>query len=153
MALTAKRFLRISKAKHREVECWREDISIQRDSGTEVADLLLRVAAVRWKLASVHLRQAKASMSIRNPLYRAAVSRFYYAMYQAMRACVFVAYDGDDHESHDQLPLKVPKDFPHPDVWQTKLKSARLERNAANYDPYPQSDKAWSNAGANSLTR
>src|SRR5277367_6093220 len=122
MALPSKRLLRISKAKHHETELWREGISIQHDSGAQVADLLLQVAAARWRLASAHLRQARISMDAERPLFRAAVSRFYYSMYQAMRACVFLANDGDDHEAHEKLPLKVPQDFQDPDTWQTKLK-------------------------------
>ncbi len=64
-------------------------------------------------------------------------------MYHAMRAAAFVYHDGDDHESHSDLPLHVPPDFPNSANWQNELKNARLMRNAADYDPYPRADSFW----------
>jgi hypothetical protein len=63
-------------------------------------------------------------------------------MYQAMRAAVYIAHGGDDHEEHSKLPSHVPTDFPEQD-WQTRLKDARLVRNDADYDPYPVANRDW----------
>lgn len=58
-------------------------------------------------------------------------------MYHALRAVVFFQHEGDDHESHGALPAQIPKDFPNGAVWGNDLKSARENRNSADYDPYP----------------
>ena len=83
-------------------------------------------------------------MKPRPALYRSAISRYYYAMYHAMRACVFISNSGDEHEEHSRLPLQVPSNFdPAGRDWQAKLKSARLDRNRADYEPYPKENNAW----------
>ncbi len=64
-------------------------------------------------------------------------------MYHAMRAAAYLSYGGDDHESHSELPKKVPDDFPDQALWKNDLKDARLARNAADYDPYPRGRKSW----------
>lgn len=76
------------------------------------------------------------------PMYRDALSRYYYSMYHAMRAVVFFVEDGDDFQGHSKLPGKTPDDFPQATLWQNALKDARTKRNAADYDPYPKSDRA-----------
>jgi uncharacterized protein (UPF0332 family) len=65
-------------------------------------------------------------------------------MYHAARAVVFFTYRGDDHQSHQDLPKQLPKDFAERVRWENDIKIARLERNRADYDPYPKSDKAFS---------
>jgi len=74
------------------------------------------------------------------PMYRVAVSRGYYAMYHCLRATAFFYHKGDDHEQHTVLQSKLPRDLPNRDDWANSLKSARLERNRADYDPYPRTD-------------
>lgn len=76
-------------------------------------------------------------------MHRLAVTRFYYAMYHAMRAVVFLEYDGDDYEDHRTLHTKPVGALPAASQWQNKLKNARTFRNQADYDPYPRSDAAW----------
>ena len=88
-------------------------------------------------------KQANKLLSSSPPQYRSAVSRYYYCMYHAMRACAFIYHKGDDFEEHRVLPLKLPKDFDPGTNWQNMLKNARLLRNRADYDAYPKSDKAW----------
>ena len=76
-------------------------------------------------------------------MYRIAVARFYYAMYHALRAVIYLEYDGDDHEEHRHLPTKEVPSLPGDPQWRNKIKSARAYRNQADYDPYPMSDKTW----------
>lgn len=77
------------------------------------------------------------------PLYRDAVSRFYYGMYHGLRAVSYHFHGGDDHEAHSELPRYVPAGFPDADLWSNRLKSARERRNSADYDPHPASPAAW----------
>ena len=64
-------------------------------------------------------------------------------MYHIFRAVVFFVVGGDDHENHSVLQNHIPSDFPNQAIWQNKLKTARLERNRADYDPYPSFDKSF----------
>jgi hypothetical protein len=64
-------------------------------------------------------------------------------MYHAARSVVFIAQGGDDYEAHTELPKHLPKDLPSRDQWENELKTARYERNRADYDPYPKSDTAF----------
>lgn len=89
-------------------------------------------------------------ISARPPLYRGALSRFYYSMYHSMRAVVYFSHEGDDFQAHSKLPGYTPDDFPEASLWQNALKDARTRRNAADYDAYPKSDKAY-RAGALAL--
>lgn len=100
----------------------------------------MRVAYDRIKLANLHLRQASASSRTKIPQHRSTVSRAYYAMYHAARAVTYISIGGDDHEQHSILPTKLPADFPDCQEWKNRLKTARLERNRADYDPYPAGD-------------
>jgi hypothetical protein len=67
-------------------------------------------------------------------------------MYHTMRAVVFFVERGDDFEEHSKLPGRTPADFPDAATWQNALKDARLSRNAADYDPYPKSDRSYKKA-------
>jgi uncharacterized protein (UPF0332 family) len=67
--------------------------------------------------------------------WRTAISRAYYCLYHIFRAVVFYSSGGDDHEKHPELPKHIPADFPDSANWSNKLKSARLERNKADYEP------------------
>jgi uncharacterized protein (UPF0332 family) len=140
----AKRRLRVSLATTEVIGFWNEGVSLAKDSGQSVVQLLQKVAADRWSFAAIQYRHASTLMNQSAPLYRSAISRYYYAMYHAMRACVFLACPGDDHQKHSELPLNVPKDFdPKGANWQGKLKDARLARNRADYEPYPKANTAW----------
>lgn len=81
-------------------------------------------------------------LKMRPPLYRDAVSRYYYSMYHAMRAVVFYVEYGDDYQAHSELPNRTPTDFTNASSWQNTLKDARERRNAVDYEPYPKSDAA-----------
>lgn len=141
--LTHQRLLRLGQAKNAVLNDWREGASICNDSGLTINQLVLHVAADRWKLAYEHRRDGNRLMAMPVPPFRSAISRYYYAMYHSMRAAAFVYYDGDDHESHSNLPTHVPDDFPNVATWKNTLKNARLTRNAADYDPYPRRVAHW----------
>jgi len=109
-------------------------------TGFQVDDLAAKVALDRLALGAALHREARAAMK-RNPAsYRNAISRGYYAMYQTFRGIVFLVSGGDDHEKHSDLPGHLPKDFPGVSYWENALKTARLERNRADYEPYPRKD-------------
>jgi hypothetical protein len=64
-------------------------------------------------------------------------------MYHSMRAVVYFSHGGDDYQAHSKLPGYTPVDFPQASLWQNTLKDARTRRNAADYDAYPKSDRAY----------
>jgi uncharacterized protein (UPF0332 family) len=133
---------RVLKAQKRELSVWREGLYLERSSGRSLEELRSRGTADRLELAVRFRRQADRMVQIRPPLYRDAVSRYYYSMYHAMRAVVFYVEYGDDYQEHSELPKRTPKDFPTASLWQNTLKDARERRNAVDYEPYPKSDAA-----------
>jgi uncharacterized protein (UPF0332 family) len=140
--LSHERLNRIAKADGKLVNHWREGVSIEEDSESKIEDLVKRVAADRWRLAQIHKRNADEFL--RYPtMYRAAISRYYYSMYHAIRACAYVFHGGDDFEDHSTLPQNIPDDYPKRTQCQSALKNARLARNRADYDPYPGSWQSW----------
>ena len=75
--------------------------------------------------------------------YRSCISRNYYAMYHGARAVVFGTHFGDDFEAHSALPRNLPSSLPSRVLRETELTDARLLRNQADYDSYPQSENDW----------
>lgn len=120
-------------------------------TGYDIKQLRNKAALDRIALAASFLRDARAAYEDGVKLNRTAVSRAYYSMYHALRAATFLVYGGDDHEQHTVLPSKLPQDFPDCARWQNTLKNARLERNRADYDPYPRNDKQFEKAAADLL--
>lgn len=143
--LPNKRLIDISKAPKNIITHWKFGVLIESDSGRPISHLTYLVAADRWYLAYEYKRHANRLLKLRPALYRSAISRYYYSMYHAMRACSYVFHGGDDYERHNDLPSHIPLDFPPSPKgnWQNTLKDARETRNRADYDPYPKSDKAW----------
>ena len=137
------RLLRVTTAKKQLVLDWREGVSLEADTGRTIDDLRQRAVADRIQLAYDFRRRGNSLMRQSPPLYRDAVSRFYYAMYHAMRAVVYFAERGDDHQEHRDLPPKTPSDFPQSSIWANDLKSARERRNSADYEPYPKTNESW----------
>jgi len=115
--------------------------SLVQRTGYQIKELRSKAADDRLALARALLRDASAAMLTSPALYRTAVSRSYYSMYHALRAAAYLYHGGDDHEQHTVLPSKIPDDFPDKKNWENTLKNARLERNRADYDPYPRSDR------------
>jgi hypothetical protein len=125
--LPHERLKRVSQARIKDTNLWKEGVSLETDAACSIQILLCVVATDRWRLARNFRLQAKKMMSPANSNFRSAISRFYYSMYHAMRASVFIDKEGDDHEEHSKLPLQVPMDFDPMGVdWQIKLKDARL---------------------------
>jgi uncharacterized protein (UPF0332 family) len=141
--ITQNELLLISKASQEKLKNFAQGASLCERSGESISDLRKRAAKDRIKLARLHLKDARKLLKAKPPLARGATSRAYYSMYHAARAVAYISFGGDDHESHSALPMKMPDDFPDVAAWKIKLKDARLERNRADYDPYPKSDRAF----------
>ncbi|MEU7098575.1 hypothetical protein AB0A66_09610 [Streptomyces longwoodensis] len=107
------------------------------------AQLLQQIVSDRLLLAGGHLRAGDALLFATQ--YRSAISRFYYAMYQAARAITFAEIKGDDHERHNVLPRNLPASIDNPAVREAELVDARLLRNQADYDIYPINESDWEN--------
>jgi uncharacterized protein (UPF0332 family) len=141
--LPTQRLLRVSKACKDIFDNWEEGVSLANDSRITLTDLRLLVSKHRWELALERRRQANVAFRPNVAQFRCAISRYYYAMYHAVRAAVFIYHGGDDFEEHSKLSLHIPADFPNQTKWQAALKDARLLRNRADYDPYPKANRAW----------
>ncbi|WP_329187317.1 hypothetical protein [Streptomyces sp. NBC_01428] len=107
------------------------------------AQLLQQIVSDRLLLSGGHLRAGDALLFATQ--YRSAISRFYYAMYQAARAIAFAETKGDDHERHNILPRNLPPGIDSPVVREAELMDARLLRNQADYDIYPINESDWEN--------
>ena len=106
-----------------------------------LAALIRQATSDRLQLAGYHLHAGDNLLFASH--YRSAISRYYYAMYQAARAIVFAAHQGDDHEQHSVLPRKLPNNWPTASQREIELTDARLLRNQADYDCYPIVEAAW----------
>jgi uncharacterized protein (UPF0332 family) len=140
---SSKTLLRVSTAKKSLIDDWKEGRYLETESGRDLPSLVERATSDRVMFAAALLRDAERLATRDSPQYRASISRSYYAMYHAMRAAVYFAHGGDDHQEHRALPTQAPADMTARDDWSNKLKGARERRNAADYDPYPKSDTAW----------
>lgn len=138
--ITEGELLLISKASQETLKGFSQGVQLSVRSGKSIDELKARVAMDRLRLAGMHLKAAYSAARAQPAQQRAAISRAYYSMYHAARAATYLAIGGDDHEQHSVLPGKLPADFPKSDEWKNKLKDARLERNRADYDPYPGGD-------------
>ena len=142
-AISDSELLLISKSDQERLRNFADGAQFVRRSRVSIKRLQVRVANDRLKLVRLQLRDAEAANAAAPQLSRTAVSRAYYAMYHAARAATYLSFGGDDHEKHSMLPTKLPLDFPNSDIWKNKLKNARLERNRADYDPYPLGDASF----------
>ena len=138
--ITDGELLLISKARADKIRSFALGVLLVDRGKSSIERLCIRVAKDRFKLAKSKLRDAVQAASCNPALWRTGVSRAYYAMYHAARSVTYLAHGGDDHEEHSMLPGKLPPDFPDSDQWRNKLKMARLNRNKADYDPYPVGD-------------
>lgn len=125
-------------------------IEIENDlaTGKTVQDLIFHVVRDRLGMAQEFLGVADALLALgqrrreQMPL-RSAVSRYYYAMFQAARGVVFLDHGGDDKNAHSELPKSLPQKFPRRAYHLNELKDARVSRNDADYDPYPNDVAHW----------
>jgi uncharacterized protein (UPF0332 family) len=136
----AKDLLLVSKSQKKTISSWKTGASLQERTGYQIDQLRIKATADRFELSQTLYIAAKAATRGSKPCYRSAASRAYYSMYHALRATAFFVHEGDDHEEHVKLPSGIPEDFPSRATWENDLKSARLDRNRADYDPYPKND-------------
>ncbi|MFE4855572.1 HEPN domain-containing protein [Streptomyces sp. NPDC056670] len=134
---------RITQADKKTLLLFAEGVSLEARTSRVISDLRHQASADRIKLSDSFLLSADKLLRARPGQYRSAISRYYYSMYHSARAVVYFAHGGDDHEKHSVLPTKLPNDFPSSNFWQNELKDARLNRNSADYDPYPTSWRHW----------
>jgi uncharacterized protein (UPF0332 family) len=130
----------IAKYKKAQIDWLRNGIRIEQIAGHSIADLVLQACAARHSLAAYFLKSATMLLRATPARHRDCISRSYYSMYHAARAVVYLANQGDDHQEHDQLYKYLPIDFPDVDTWKNELKDARLKRNEADYEFFPQSN-------------
>lgn len=134
---------RVVEASKIQLAAYKEGVYLTTTSGWSIDDLRHEATSDRMELARHFLGVGDKLLRVRPAQHRSAISRYYYCMYHALRAVVFFQHEGDDHESHSALPGHVPKDFPNSAVWSNDLKSARENRNSADYDPYPPAHTSW----------
>ena len=135
--------LRVSQAKKSLITNWGEGVFIEAQTGQTVTQLLHRATVDRFELSLDFRRRSRQLLSPPANNYRDAVSRLYYAMYHAARAVVFFTNGGDDNQDHQVLPGNIPGDFPNTAIWANRLKTARDNRNRADYDPFPKGPAFW----------
>lgn len=111
------------------------------ETGKSFSELIEYAVVDRLKLAGKILRTAQAAKRNISPSSRLVISRSYYAMYHALRSVCFYSNQGDDYEAHAKLPQGIPNDFPSKSYWENEIKNARLERNSADYEPYPKDER------------
>jgi hypothetical protein len=138
----------VSELSAARIQDLRFGASLVERTGYDVLSLIAKVSLDRVALGAALHRQARAALHGRPRSFRSAISRGYYAMYQTFRGVVFFVSRGDDFEDHSKLSQHLPKDFPQMPYWANALKDARLERNRADYEPYPRSDTAFAASAA-----
>lgn len=124
------------KAHKEKIAAFRAGVSLEFRTGRTIDEIVHRGVKDRLVLARRCLDAAHDCAAAEQ--FRSSVSRAYYSMYHTIRSVVFFITDGDDHEQHTVLPGHLPTDFPSNPQWENDLKIARLERNRADYDPYPR---------------
>lgn len=134
---------RVGTSSSRDIGIWREGLNLESATSKSVDQLIHRATKDRLALAMDMRRRARRCERLQPPMYRDAISRYYYCLYHAFRAMVYFVTPGDDYQEHKQLPAAIPADFPQANQWRNDLKNARLIRNTADYNAYPKSDSAW----------
>jgi uncharacterized protein (UPF0332 family) len=100
-----------------------------------------QVVSDRFTLSADHLRAGDHLLS--DEQHRTAIGRYYYAMYHAARGVTFAEHGGDDFEKHSILPRNLSTGLDPDGRLSVILTDARLLRNEADYDAYPNQDNAW----------
>ena len=133
----------VSKGSMERLDAFAAGASLTERTGYSISALRSKAVSDRLKLARSILESAENSLARPTPSFRTAVSRAYYSMYHITRALSYFVHGGDDNQDHYKLPGSIPHDFPSHSHWENELKRARLERNRADYDPYPKSDRQF----------
>lgn len=142
-SLTSERLNHVAKAKKNSIAAWKYGVELEQHADVSIDTIMKRVAARRWRLADGFRKQANQLFALSPSLSRSSISRYYYAMYHALRACVYLENEGDDYEDHSKLPTQIPPGLDPSKIWQTKMKDARIARNNADYEAYPLSSAFW----------
>lgn len=143
--------LQISKGDAKTINQFRMGVHISQTSGRSIDELVEVATKDRFKFALETLRCAQWARNVPTPFHRVTLARSYYAMYHAARAVVYFHEKGDDHEAHMELPKHLPRDFPDRDRWENEIKTARYERNRADYDPHPRADRTFETIALSTL--
>ena len=98
--------------------------------------LINELTSDRFALALEHLNAAKDQDIATVRGQKTAISRSYYAMYQACRATVF-HYELSDVDDHQTVAQHLPKSFPNREFWLERIIYWREKRNEVDYSPYP----------------
>lgn len=145
--------LDIGKASRERLSTYKRGVYLETRFGKSIDDLKIDACLARWALAIRFLQYARKADAVRPRQNRLVIGRSYYCMYHAARAVVFHFTGGDDHEAHSALPNALPTDFPNRQAWLNQLRTARLERNRADYDPYPKTENAFSTQANTTFTQ
>jgi uncharacterized protein (UPF0332 family) len=133
--------LRVAQATKSQIDDWKHGVHLEASTGRTVDELRHRAAADRVSLGRDFHLSGNHLLAVDE--YRSAIGRYYYSMYHVGRAIVYFRSSGDDHEKHSVMPSKIPTDFPNQQTWLNTLKLARLNRNRADYEPYPKNLARW----------
>jgi hypothetical protein len=75
--LPTKRLLRLSVAVNKAIRYHKEGVSLENDSNRTIDEILLKVAADRWRFAAQQRTAGNKLINTTPPLYRSAISRYY----------------------------------------------------------------------------
>ena len=143
----------VTKRSKHELSHMAAGASLADRTGYSVKQLTAKAVGDRLGLARSILKNAELILTQPQPSFRTTVSRAYYSMYHTARALALFATGGDDYQEHSKLPASIPTDFPSRQYWENELKRARLERNRADYDPYPKNDDRFEAVANDLVTR
>lgn len=144
MAKKDEKFLRdITTSQKNKIGQLRYGVKVESATNKPIDELVRQATKDRLRLAEQVRRDARLLLNLNPIAARSSISRSYYAMYHASRSLLFFMYEGDDHQEHKDFFKYLPKDFPNAQFWENELKQARLERNTADYDPYPLDQKEF----------
>ncbi len=144
--------LKLLKCKKSDLDRMRDGVRIEALLGHTLNALIVQGATDRYVLAKTFLASAKKEHASRPGRFRDAISRSYYAMYHAARAAAYLNKGGDDYEHHSKVSSGLPPTLANLGIWQNEFNDARLRRNEADYDPYPQSHPQFANVSRTQYT-
>jgi uncharacterized protein (UPF0332 family) len=129
---------RVIKAKLNDIRSWKEGIALEKTCGVELSEFLIQLSEARLVLAREQKDDGDKLLKSKPPKFRSAISRYYYAMYNSLRASVFLDHQGDDFQEHSKLPSNLPStlDLVETNDWGAILGNARDLRNKADYEPF-----------------
>lgn len=145
-------FLLVAKSLTSATSQYKHGVHLEAKTGLRIDEIIDKAAADRFKLSERIYKSAKVASTLKPKQNRLVIARCYYSIYHATRSVVYFRERGDDFEAHSELPKHLPGDFPNRIGWENKIKNARLDRNRADYDPYPVGETGFSSTALSSLT-